>query len=161
MIRTRYDEAAKRAAGKRVLEVVCWPDMRRSSWVATSHSTSFAALGHTIRDCSNVLQMNARGMPFANSSFDLVVLFEALYNLPDAELFMSDCRRVLSPGGTVLLSSVNPEWRGGSPSPMSTRYFSVLELELLLRRHSFEPEPSSRRSSRGCYSSVALDTCSG
>lgn len=148
MVRTRYHEAEKRSAGRRVLEVACGPGRglgllaRRASFVVGGDVTfelvhrAKAYYGARMK----VLQMDAQRMPFADASFDLLVLFEALYYLPDADGFMRECRRVLGPGGTVLISAVNPEWDGSSPSPMSTQYLSARELEALLRKHGFEPE---------------------
>jgi SAM-dependent methyltransferase len=69
-----------------------------------------------------------------------VVLFEALYYLGSPERFFAECRRVLRPGGAVVISSVNREWADFNPSPYSTRYFSAEELREMLVRERFSPE---------------------
>ena len=72
-----------------------------------------------------------------DGSFDVAIMFEAIYYLADPEQFLEECRRVLVPGGTLLLSTANREWTGFTSSALATRYLSASELSALLARHGF------------------------
>jgi ubiquinone/menaquinone biosynthesis C-methylase UbiE len=47
-------------------------------------------------------------LPFRDESFDVVLSTNVLYTLMSPELFLDECRRILLPGGTLLM--VNP-WK--------------------------------------------------
>lgn len=79
-------------------------------------------------------------MPFADHSFDLIVLFEAIYYLPSPSTFLMECRRLLRPGGELVISTINREWSDFNPSPLSRRYFSARELAGLLEEASFQSD---------------------
>ncbi len=85
-----------------------------------------------------IQEVDAQRLPFADASFGLAILFEAMYYLPDPRTFVSEVSRVLKPGGRLLISSVNCEWSGFNASPMSTKYYSATELLNLLREQSFQ-----------------------
>jgi SAM-dependent methyltransferase len=85
----------------------------------------------------DVREFDAATIPVADRSADVVILFEAIYYLPDVERFLTEARRVLRPGGTLLLSSANKDLYDFNPSPFSTRYFGVVELAQLLSRFGF------------------------
>jgi ubiquinone/menaquinone biosynthesis C-methylase UbiE len=53
-------------------------------------------------------QGNAVALPFADGSFDLLLLQEMLPLLPDRMARLREVRRVLSPGGRVLASTCQP-----------------------------------------------------
>ncbi|MDQ2871459.1 MAG: methyltransferase domain-containing protein, partial [Acidobacteriota bacterium] len=46
-------------------------------------------------------------LPFRDGSFDAVVSIATLEFVPDARAFLSECSRVLAPGGLLLLTAVN------------------------------------------------------
>ena len=80
---------------------------------------------------------HAEELPFPSESFDLVLLFEAIYYLPDARRFFKETRRVLRPGGRLLIVTVNPEWDGFNPSPLCARYWTAAELLAALEEEGF------------------------
>jgi hypothetical protein len=90
-----------------------------------------------------VLELDAHELPFDEASFDVVLLFEAIYYLERPERFLEECRRVLRDGGVVMISSANPERVDFQPSPHSVRYYSARELGALLRDNGFEVELSA------------------
>ncbi len=147
MMRTRYLHAAARAAGRRVLELGCGAGQglgllasKARLVVGSDYTWSLvrqAAVHYGTR--LPLLQADAQALPFREGSFDLVILFEAIYYVPDADRFVAEARRVLAPGGTLLVCSANREWSGFSASPFSTRYYSAQELRQLLARHGLEP----------------------
>jgi len=77
-------------------------------------------------------------LPFCDAQFDLVILFEALYYLAEPDAFVRECRRILRPGGEILICSANCQWAGFNPSPYSRRYYSAGELQALLEQYGFD-----------------------
>jgi len=82
-------------------------------------------------------QFDALQLPYVSGSFDLVVLFEAIYYLPSAERFVAECRRVLRHGGKVLIATANKDLFDFNPSPQSYTYYGVPELRDLFRQYGF------------------------
>jgi SAM-dependent methyltransferase len=87
-----------------------------------------------------VRQFDAQQLPFPDSSKDVIVLFEAIYYLPDANRFVAECRRVLRIGGKVLMATANKDLSDFNPSPYSHRYFGVVELAELLAGSAMKAE---------------------
>ncbi len=85
-------------------------------------------------------QFDAQDMPFENNSFDVVILFEALYFIPSPERFVDECRRVLRPGGKVLIATANKDLFDFNPAPHSTQYLGARELNQLFGDHGFDVE---------------------
>ena len=89
---------------------------------------------------SRLLRGDATRLPLKTGSIDLVVSFETIEHVPDASALVSEIRRVLKPGGRLVLSTPNrafgpPERHTGNP--FHVREFTADELRDLLRR-SFE-----------------------
>ena len=162
MLSTRYGWAAGHSASKDVAEIACGAGLGLGWLARQARSVEAGDLDDT--NCRMALQtyagrkkirirrMDALDLPFADASLDLVLLFEAIYYLRDAGAFLEEVRRVLRPGGQLLLSTVNPEWTGFNPSPFHTLYFSVSMLKDALTRAGFAanlqagfPEPPSVR----------------
>jgi hypothetical protein len=83
-----------------------------------------------------------------------VILFEAIYFLPDVARFLDEARQVLASGGRLLIATVNPSWTAFNPSPYATRYWTAGELDQVLQSHGFATElyvgfPASEESFRG------------
>ncbi len=85
-------------------------------------------------------QFDAQEMPFEDKSKDVIILFEAIYYLPDAERFVRECVRVLRPGGKVLIATANKDLYDFNPSPYSYKYYGVVELKDLFARFNFKTE---------------------
>jgi SAM-dependent methyltransferase len=147
---TRYDLARRYAEGRDVLEVACGAGVGLGLIAGTAKSVTGGDIdskncetaGSTYRGRQGITiqELDAQALPFAIGSLGLVVLFEAIYYLPEPNVFLSETARVLDSTGVLLISSVNPEWPGFNPSPFSTRYFSAAELTVLLKAHGFEAE---------------------
>ena len=147
MVYSRYRFAAQFCAGKRVLEVACGPGIGLG--YLAKHATLVVGGDYTksllerarvsSKTRLDLLRMDAHALPFDRGSLDLVVCYEALYYFAQPEQFLSECRRVLSRDGVLLLSSVNPEWTEFNPSPHSCWYFGATDLDRVLRDHGFTP----------------------
>lgn len=85
-----------------------------------------------------LMQLDAQILPFRDQSFDVLILFEAIYYLPDCAAFARECARVLRPGGTLLLCTANKDLPDFNPSPYSHHYFSPPDFVDLLRPLGFQ-----------------------
>jgi SAM-dependent methyltransferase len=54
---------------------------------------------------------DATALPFASESFDAVTMFDLLEHVPDDKKAVSEALRVLRPGGFLLISTPNENWR--------------------------------------------------
>ena len=144
-VATRYAWALERAAGKDVLEIACGtgPGLGllqkvARSFVAGDISEQILARARAHYGTRVDLRaMDAMALPFADQSLDVIIIFEALYYVPDAQKFADECRRVLRPGGVVLVSNANKDLFDFNPSPHSHVYHGVLELGQLFGARGF------------------------
>ncbi len=152
MLEGRYGWAAEQAHGKDVLEAGCGAgmglpvlaDVARSVHAGDVDTENLRAAravcaGHSNIKRSNITlgEFHAEELPFPDESFDLALLFEAIYYVADVGRCLEQARRVLRPGGTLLIVTVNPEWTGFNPSPLRTRYWSSRDLLAALREAGF------------------------
>jgi len=54
------------------------------------------------------IEARAEALPFADASFDLVVSYLSLIDIPDIDAAIPEMARVLAPGGTLLVANLNP-----------------------------------------------------
>lgn len=144
----RYFFAAQLCQGKDVLEVACGGGVglgileeRARSVVGIDveeKNLKFAQGIYGNDQKVRIHQGDAHRLAFPDDSFDVVLLYEAIYYLAEPKLFLKECRRILRPGGILLIGSANKEWKDFNPSVYSTRYFSCLELKQLLGEYGFE-----------------------
>ena len=87
-----------------------------------------------------LVRLDAMYLPFAGHSFDVIVALEAIYYVSDSARFVTECRRVLRPGGTLVLATVNRAWHGFIRSPFGAVYLDSRELGILLAESGFDPE---------------------
>ncbi len=129
MLRTRYGWAAEYAGGKDVLEVACGAGLGLG-WLAKrarcveagdidEENCRIARETYRGEAKIRVERMDASDLPFEDGSFDVALLFEALYYLPDVPRFLTEAGRVLRRGGRLLIATVNSEWRGFHLSPFT------------------------------------------
>jgi SAM-dependent methyltransferase len=79
-----------------------------------------------------LIRLDAQTLPFRGGTFDVVILYEAIYYLEEPARFMAECKRILRPGGVVLICQPNKSLPDFHPSPHSFRYFTPPELAKLL-----------------------------
>jgi ubiquinone/menaquinone biosynthesis C-methylase UbiE len=87
-------------------------------------------------------------LPFADSSFDLVVCTETLEHVRDLQLLLSEARRVLEPGGRLAVTTPANRRVIRAPDPLSPhlRHFTKASLRALLDALGFEVRELSARS---------------
>lgn len=147
---TRYELAARIASGKDVLEVACGAGVGLGLLARTARHTvggdiddrnlSFARTTYARNPDIEIVKLDAEQLPFESGSFDVLVLYEALYYIPSIEAFFAEAHRILRPGGTLLISTVNCRWDEFNPSPFSTRYFDASQLAEMFIRYGFRVE---------------------
>lgn len=83
------------------------------------------------RDRPNLrfVQGDASRLPFADDSFDVVCCFQVLEHLDDGPGFLFESRRVLKPGGRLILTTPNRLWAGTGPNPHHVLEYSADELQ--------------------------------
>lgn len=142
---TRYKFAAQYCQNKDVLEVACGAglglgllaNVARRVVGGDIDQDNLALAQKTYRNRIETLHLKAESLSFPDNSFDVVILFEAIYYLSDPEKFLGEAHRVLRNGGQLLIGSANKEWAGFNPSPFSIKYFSARELHQMLEENGF------------------------
>jgi len=143
----RYSFAVPYCEGREVLEVACGVGQglgligRHAKRVVgidiDAANVARAEETYRGRPHISVQRVDAHSTGFEDASFDVIILFEALYYL-DAERFAREARRILRPGGVLLVCTANKDLPEFNPSPSSTRYLGLLELSALLSPLGFE-----------------------
>jgi SAM-dependent methyltransferase len=87
-------------------------------------------------------------LPFDDGSFDVVLCAETIEHVRDVQLFLSEIRRVLRPGGTLALSTPAHLPLGRRPDPLSPhlRFLTRHSLRRLLDQLGFAVASLRRRS---------------
>ena len=134
----RYRFAFEFCKGKDVLEVACGAGMGLGYLAKAANRVVGGDIDEKILDIAlntyhgrtdiEILRLDAQYLPFRDSSFDVVLVYEAIYYFSKAEKFISEVHRVLRKGGLLIVAMVNKDWSEFNPSPFGTRYFSAPEL---------------------------------
>jgi ubiquinone/menaquinone biosynthesis C-methylase UbiE len=144
----RYQWASSFSAKKDVLEVGCGTGQGLGLFLSRAKSVeagdySEELLSIPIRYYADRVQLktfDAQKIPFDDRSKDVIVLFEAIYYIPDAEKFVTECKRVLRDGGVVLIATANKELEDFNPSPHSFQYYNCAQLCDLFGTHNFQTQ---------------------
>ncbi len=145
---TRYYFASKFCEEKDVLEVGCGVGLGLGYLSKKARKVVGGDCTENMVKCAQeyykgrveIRCLDAHELPFNNDSFDVVILFEAIYYLAHPEKFLDECQRILRKNGVLLICLPNKDWSGFCKSPFSTRYFSAPELYALLKQKHFEVE---------------------
>lgn len=79
----------------------------------------------------------ADNMPYEDNSADVIIIFEAIYYLPNVRGFIGECKRVLRSGGNLLISIANKDLYDFNVSPFTYQYYGVKELGDFLKAEGF------------------------
>jgi len=153
----RYHFAARFCAGKQVLDVACGEGYGSQilSTVATSVigiDISAEAVEHaSLRygsDHLRFVEASAALLPLADDSLDVVVSFETIEHHDQHEEMLSEIRRVLRPGGLMIMSSPNKQYYSietGYSNPYHVKELFRHELVELVGRYFPQQEVYSQR----------------
>lgn len=141
----RYFWAGERIAGADVLEVACGAGqglgyMARIARRVVGGDISSALVATARKHYGTrieIHQFDAEALPFEDRSFDVVVIFEAIYYIRNINRFIGEVRRVLRPSGKLLIASANKDLFDFTPSPHSIAYYGVCELNQILQGAGF------------------------
>jgi len=146
----RYHFARQFARDKDVLEVACGTGIGLSYLYEVAHKVvggdidkENLAIAKRInseklkKENFKIQWIDAHNLPFEDESFDLIILYEAIYYLNNPEKFVEEAHRVLKKDGILIIGTVNKDWKDFHPSPYTYKYFSVPELYRLLQEGGF------------------------
>jgi SAM-dependent methyltransferase len=87
-------------------------------------------------------------LPLEDAAFDLVLCAETVEHVRDVQLFLSELRRVLRPGGELALTTPAARPLGCPEDPLSPhlRRFTRRSLRRVLEQLGFDPRSLERRS---------------
>lgn len=138
----RYDFAARHVAGKRVLDCACGAGygssllLRAGAAQVIGVDVSDEALAHARAHFAgpDFRKGDGRTLPVETASVELAVSLETIEHAADAALFLDELARVLTPEGTLILST--PLNRGPDrlqpANPYHLREYDDAELAALL-----------------------------
>lgn len=144
----RYYWAGDFCRDRDILEVACGTGQGLGYLAGMAHSLRAGDISPVLvgrarqhyRERMDIAVMDALTLPFTDASLDVVILFEAIYYLPDAARFAREAHRVLRQGGYLLIATANPDLYDFNPSPHSVCYFGVAALGELLEPAGFSCE---------------------
>lgn len=146
----RYHFASSFCEGKNVLEVACgsgqglgYLTKKAKKIIGVDIDKKLLEIANKYyhgRDKIQLMQADAQQLPFEDKSFDVVILYEAIYYLSYPEKFIEESYRILQDGGMIFICTVNKDWHDFNPSPYSTKYFSAKELYSLLKQKFYKVE---------------------
>ena len=149
--RARYRFAARWVAGRCVLDVACGAGFGVHLLEAAGarvigmdlDARALVEARSSLARRANLVRADGLRLPLPDATIDLVTSFETLEHVPDARCFVHELRRVLRPGGRLVLSTPNRAF--GPPqrhqNPFHLQEFVADELTALLQ---------------ACFSSVRL-----
>ena len=147
MILTRYSFAESYCSNKKVLEIACGSgtglDMisKNAEIVVAGDIDNdlikIAKQSTKNNDKIEVCLLDAMNLPFEDNSFDVIIIFEAIYYLTDVKLFLKGVNRILNKGGYLLISTVNCNWHGFNRSPGAVNYLDIEGLDEMLKSQNY------------------------
>lgn len=143
----RYALACELSANKNVLDIACGEGY--GSYLLAQNASSVTGVdidAATIKKAQDkyrathlrFLSGDARTTTLPDRSFDLIVSFETLEHLAEQDQLMSEFKRLLKPGGQLILSTPDRETyteKSGYQNPFHKKELNRQEFETLLKRY--------------------------
>ena len=135
----RYAFARRFAAGRRVLDGGCGTGYGSDELAAAAGSVTGIDIAREAVEyaagmypSSHFLQASCLDLPFASGSFDTVVLFEVIEHVAEWQQVLRETRRVLAPGGQLIVSTPNKSFyaktrQQSGPNPFHEHEFEYSE----------------------------------
>lgn len=130
--RSRYRFAAQFAGGQRVLDVASGAGFglrmlgqAGARPIGLDYDAAALTEVRRLERAARLVHADATCLPLATDSIDLVVSFETIEHVPDARALVVEIRRVLKPGGRLVLSTPNRAF--GPPERHTTNPFHIRE----------------------------------
>jgi SAM-dependent methyltransferase len=144
----RYSFARQYSVGRDVLELGCGSGQGlgyrggvAKKIIGADYSWPLLKLAKEYyQDRIPLIQLDTQVLPIKDQSFDVIILFEAIYYLKDPDLFIKECLRVLRPKGTILICNPNKDLPDFNPSPHSYRYFSAPDFAKMFEPYGLQVE---------------------
>jgi ubiquinone/menaquinone biosynthesis C-methylase UbiE len=145
----RYCFAARLAKNKRVLDVACGLGYGSAELAKVAASVQAIDISSEAieearrRYAAHNIQFTtapAQCIPFPDASFDLIVAFEVIEHLEDWPSLLAETRRLLAPGGQLIISTPNRSFyaetrRLAGPNPFHVHEFDFAEFRDALTAH--------------------------
>lgn len=137
-----YEFAARRVEGRTVLD--CGAGEGYGPALLAGNASLVVGLDYSLEAVSyargkysdaegpQFLQSDASTLPFVDNSFDVLCCFQVLEHLENGPEFLFDAKRVLKPGGELILTTPNRLWAGTGPNPHHVLEYSAEELQELV-----------------------------
>lgn len=137
----RYRFALRHVCGQRVLDIACGEGYGSAALKTKAASViGVDVCPETCRHARAKYGIDARVgsaecIPLADSAVDVVVSFETIEHLQDPRAFIGECRRVLAPGGRLIISTPNrPVYHQRTPNNrFHVHEMSIEEFHAVLR----------------------------
>ena len=134
--------------GERLLEIGCGGGLLLRDAIALGaaatgidHSEEMVALARERAPGAEVVLASAEDLPFADAAFDGLAMSVVFMFLPDPDLVLRECRRVLAPRGRIAVYTSSRSLRGtpALPEPVASRVrlYEDSELVDMARRAGF------------------------
>lgn len=141
----RYAVSALLTTG-RTLEIACGPAIGLGALEASGRPVAGLCYTQAVlqgaqahyRGRLPLLCGDGQQLPIAPCSFDAVLCLEAIYYFADPAAFLAEARRVLLPGGRLLVGSSNPDWLHFVPGVLTRHYPTTSELAGWLQSAGFQ-----------------------
>lgn len=137
---SRYLFASRLSRFRRVLDVGAGTGYGSELLAYNAKSVvalDYAADALAVVPVEDKVQATAASLPFAANAFDLVVAFEVIEHLEDWAAFLRETRRVLAPGGQLIVSTPNTKYYAearakSGPNPFHVHEFTYEEFSQAL-----------------------------
>lgn len=139
-------EQVRPAPGRRLLELGCGGGAllaaaQRRGWQASGLDLNATAL-RLARQAAHgalVVRAAARTLPFASGVFDLIMAQHLIEHCETPALMVAECRRVLAPGGQIVLVTPNALYPDPAlfADPTHRQIFTARELRALFEQAGF------------------------
>ena len=143
----RYVFALPFVENKRVLDIACGTGygiglLRSKAKFVAGVDIDPIAAKEAKDECGDngaVLLGNGLGLPFADATFNVITSFETLEHLVERSDFLAELERVLTPDGTLILSTPNANYsqpvNGVPANPFHVHEYEPDELKAELEKH--------------------------